>query len=361
MADNNQNQNQAPYQVPYQPQQTIIVVGQDKKSPVLAFFLTFFFGPLGLFYASITGGIVMLILDIFVAIFTFGIGLLFTNIICVIWAMSAVSKYNKKNSNPHQFQQFQQPQQPQQSQQSQQPQQPQQPQQSQQPQQFQQQTNAYQAPPQQHPNPITQPPPTQQFSNTPPVAQQFTQTNAVNQPQNDIGEAVSNAINNFADWVTKNKKALLIGVGCVIGLTVLLTVVRVISSMRFVINTIGLLNSTQTKRVEPAPVEPTPSVTTKPEPHMVTLGQTHIEGDSLSAMEATVFVKTPTGSNLDLYASPKANSKILATIPNGTPIIIIKYDNSYSVLNGDNGKWCQIYNGDKQVGWVWGNYLEHLK
>ena len=347
MADNNQNQNQAPYQVPYQPQQTIIVVGQDKKSPVLAFFLTFFFGPLGLFYASITGGIVMLILDVFVAFFTFGIGLLFTNIICVIWALTAVSKYNKKNSNPHQFQQFQQPQ---------------------------QQTNAYQTPSQQQTNPIIQSSPTQQFSNTPPVEQQFTQTNVGNQTQNDIGETVSNVLNSFAEWVTKNKKALLIGVGFVIGLTVLLTVVRTISSMRFIKTTIGLLGSTQAKTIEPAPIVTSPPVSATPvtatpiistldtaitaiTPPAIPVPTKPIPKVTPSATTNSIgYVQTEKGSDLRLRTLPKIDSEIIATIPNKTAIIILGYEESYSVVNGENGKWCQI-NYDGKVGWVWGNYV----
>lgn len=331
MADNNQNQNQAPYQ----PQQTIIVVGQnDKKSTVLAFFLTFFFGPLGLFYASITGGIVMLILDVFVAFYTFGFGLFFTNIICVIWAMSAVNKYNKKNNNPHQFQQFQQPQ---------------------------QQTNVYQEPPQQHTNPIIQSPPTQQFSNTPPVEQQFIQPNVGNQTQNDTGEAVSNVINTFADWVTKNKKALLIGVVFVIGLTVLLTVVRTISSIRFVKTTIGLLGSTQAKTIEPTPVVTSSPVTstldTAITPPAIPVPMTPIPKFTPSATNNSIgYVQTEKGSDLRLHTLPKIDSEITATIPNKTAIIILGYEDSYSVVNGVNGKWCQI-NYDGKVGWVWGNYI----
>ncbi len=337
MADNNQNQNQAPYQVPYQPQQTIIVVGQnDKKSPVLAFFLTFFFGPLGLFYASVTGGIVMLILDVFVAFFTFGIGLLFTNIICVIWAMTAVSKYNKKNSNPHQFQQFQQP--------------------------------------QEQTNPIIQSPPTQQFSNTPRVEQQFTQPNVGNQTQNDIGETVSNALNAFADWVTKNKKALFIGVGFVIGLTVLLTVVRTISSIRFVKNTIGLLGSTQAKTIEPTRVVTSPAAASTPvtstpvtstldtaitaiTPPEMPVPTTPIPKVTPSATTNSIgYVQTEKGSDLRLHTLPKIDSEIIAKIPDKTAIIILGYEESYSVVNGENGKWCQI-NYDGKVGWVWGNFI----
>ena len=38
----------------------------------------------------------MLLIEIPVAIFTFGIGLIFTHLICLIWSAIAVSIYNKK-------------------------------------------------------------------------------------------------------------------------------------------------------------------------------------------------------------------------------------------------------------------------
>lgn len=58
--------------------------------------LTLFFGPLGMFYSTIAGAIIMIIVDIVVGILTFGIGLLVTWIIQVIWAAIATSSYNKK-------------------------------------------------------------------------------------------------------------------------------------------------------------------------------------------------------------------------------------------------------------------------
>lgn len=73
---------------------TIIVVNQQ-KSVGLAFVLAFLFGPLGLFYATVTGGIVMLIAGAIIGLVTFGIGLIFVWIGCVIWAVVAVNNANK--------------------------------------------------------------------------------------------------------------------------------------------------------------------------------------------------------------------------------------------------------------------------
>lgn len=74
-----------------EPQKIVMV---SEKSMVATILLTFFFGPLGLFYATVNGGIIMLIISIVVAIFTLGIGLLITIPICVIWGVVATNNYN---------------------------------------------------------------------------------------------------------------------------------------------------------------------------------------------------------------------------------------------------------------------------
>lgn len=66
------------------------------KSVLAAFLLAFFFGPLGLFYASIVGGIVMLLISFAVAILTLGLGLIVPWVICLAWAVIATNSYNAK-------------------------------------------------------------------------------------------------------------------------------------------------------------------------------------------------------------------------------------------------------------------------
>jgi len=66
------------------------------KSVGVALLLTFFFGPLGLFYSSVVGGIVMLIVTIFAAAFTFGVSVLVTWPICMIWGAVAASNANSR-------------------------------------------------------------------------------------------------------------------------------------------------------------------------------------------------------------------------------------------------------------------------
>ena len=74
--------------------QTVIIVNSNKKSMIAARLLTLFFGPLGLFYPSVLGGVIMLVINFIVAIFTLGFGLLITFPICIIWAIVAVNSHN---------------------------------------------------------------------------------------------------------------------------------------------------------------------------------------------------------------------------------------------------------------------------
>ena len=73
-----------------------VVVLANQKSVLAAFLLTFFFGPLGLLYASILGGIIMLIISAIVAFFTLGMGLIITYPICIIWSIVSVNSFNAK-------------------------------------------------------------------------------------------------------------------------------------------------------------------------------------------------------------------------------------------------------------------------
>lgn len=76
-----------------------VIVAKTTKSVGLAFILSALFGPLGMFYSTVVGGIVMLIVDVVVGILTFGFGLIITVPIGVIWATLAASNYNKKLLN----------------------------------------------------------------------------------------------------------------------------------------------------------------------------------------------------------------------------------------------------------------------
>jgi hypothetical protein len=70
--------------------------GGPRKSVGVALLLAFLFGPLGLFYASVTGGIVMLIVSVVLALMTYGISILLTLPICMIWAAVAANNHNAR-------------------------------------------------------------------------------------------------------------------------------------------------------------------------------------------------------------------------------------------------------------------------
>jgi hypothetical protein len=66
------------------------------KSMGVAILLTILFGPLGMLYATIPGALVMIVVSVLVAIVTFGLGLLITWPISIIWAAIATSRYNRR-------------------------------------------------------------------------------------------------------------------------------------------------------------------------------------------------------------------------------------------------------------------------
>lgn len=69
------------------------------KSPGIAILLTILFGPIGMFYSTIGGAIVMLLVSLIVGVVTLGFGLLITWPICILWAALAASSYNRKIMN----------------------------------------------------------------------------------------------------------------------------------------------------------------------------------------------------------------------------------------------------------------------
>lgn len=74
-------------------QQNIVIVGKQKSVGV-AFLLAFLFGPLGLLYASVAGGVLMFFVNL-IALFLFFPALFITWIVCIIWAVIAAGSANK--------------------------------------------------------------------------------------------------------------------------------------------------------------------------------------------------------------------------------------------------------------------------
>lgn len=71
----------------------VIVI--STKSVGISIILTVIFGPLGMFYSTIMGGIIMGLISFVVGVMTLGIGLIVTWPICVIWAAIATNSYNQ--------------------------------------------------------------------------------------------------------------------------------------------------------------------------------------------------------------------------------------------------------------------------
>jgi hypothetical protein len=202
-----ENQNQQTPQPQYQ--QTVVIVGRQKSVGV-AFLLAFLFGPLGLLYASVVGGIVMIIVSVLVAIVTLGFGLLITWPICIIWAIIAANNANKKMASGARIN-----------------------------------INSNIG------NPPTQQPPETQTVNPPPQVQQQYSQPQVQQPKADIGEAASKSINAFADWVSNNKKGLFIGAGSILGFAILIVAVKFILSIDFKEDNSSQQHTGQTHSNEP--------------------------------------------------------------------------------------------------------------
>jgi uncharacterized membrane protein YdbT with pleckstrin-like domain len=78
-----------------------VVFTMPTKSVALSFILAFFFGPLGMLYSTVAGGLIMLMVSILVGCLTLGSGLLITWPICIIWAMVAASSYNQNLLRGH--------------------------------------------------------------------------------------------------------------------------------------------------------------------------------------------------------------------------------------------------------------------
>ncbi|MCG3119873.1 MAG: hypothetical protein ALAOOOJD_02410 [bacterium] len=72
--------------------QTVVTV--PVKSIGVSLLLTFFFGPLGMLYSTIWGGIIMLIVSIILGLITLGLSLFLTWPICMIWGAVAANSYN---------------------------------------------------------------------------------------------------------------------------------------------------------------------------------------------------------------------------------------------------------------------------
>ncbi len=73
-----------------------VVVTRTTKNVGTAVALALFFGPLGMFYSTIVGAIIMMVISLVVGIPTLGLGLLITVPLGAVWAGIAAHLHNKK-------------------------------------------------------------------------------------------------------------------------------------------------------------------------------------------------------------------------------------------------------------------------
>lgn len=78
------------------PERKVVNIHLSQKSMAIAIILTILFGPLGMLYSTIWGGVIMLIACVVIGVPTLGIGLWVLWPICVIWGAVAANSYNKK-------------------------------------------------------------------------------------------------------------------------------------------------------------------------------------------------------------------------------------------------------------------------
>jgi hypothetical protein len=67
----------------------------QRKSVVLSLVLTFFFGPFGMLYSTVTGALVMLVLYVALGVPTLGWALAGLHPIAMIWGAWAADKANR--------------------------------------------------------------------------------------------------------------------------------------------------------------------------------------------------------------------------------------------------------------------------
>jgi len=84
-------------QVPSMQQQVNINIQHQSKSVGISLLLTFLFGPLGMLYSTVSGGLIMLAVSVLLAIFTFGFSVFITQPICMVWGAIAADNENKKS------------------------------------------------------------------------------------------------------------------------------------------------------------------------------------------------------------------------------------------------------------------------
>jgi hypothetical protein len=78
----------------YQNRHSVVTIPTKRMS--VALLLTFIFGPIGMFYSTIAGAIIMLVISLVIGISFFDVELLIIWPIQLIWTAIAINSYNKR-------------------------------------------------------------------------------------------------------------------------------------------------------------------------------------------------------------------------------------------------------------------------
>jgi hypothetical protein len=155
------------------------------------------------------------------------------------------------------------------------------------------------------------------------------------QPQNEVSDSQMNLA----------VKLLAALVGLVVIATIFMTIKSSFSSSE---TTVAILPKTE-------PAEKSPTVSVK---QPVNVPPQNLEKNTPSPESALsiAYVHLEHSSNLILRALPTKDSKNLGSINDGSPVIVLGYDDHTTSLDGETNRWCKV-NFEGNVGWVWGKFL----
>jgi tetratricopeptide (TPR) repeat protein len=68
------------------------------------------------------------------------------------------------------------------------------------------------------------------------------------------------------------------------------------------------------------------------------------------------YVQLQHSSDLLIREKPTQQSMEVGKIPNGSPVIVLGFEDHETILDGKTNRWCKVNFGGK-IGWVWGEFL----
>lgn len=90
-----ENQEKTMQKEPSQSVQPQVIIAKSPKSVGIALILTLLFGPLGLLYSTVKGGLILIVVGAVLGILTLGMAFIVVWPISIVWSYFAVKKYNE--------------------------------------------------------------------------------------------------------------------------------------------------------------------------------------------------------------------------------------------------------------------------